>query len=170
MEPNVQQPSGTTGGQPVASDPQEREPRRRAVAAAYVQLASPFLFVGMLFLGLAVDIPIAGDPHGYGQIFAFFASFLLLIPGTVLPSIAIALLRRSRRSGAVWLIVAAGLSCLMFLGLVSGAPGGIGELDWSRLLTIAVGVVWLVVSIWCLLAGTTAYSRLSPGRPHPVIG
>jgi len=161
MEPSPHDGAGAGGWQQQPAHPQEREARRRAVAAAYLQLVSPFLFAGMLFLGLAVEIPTSDDMHGYTQIFGFFGSILLLIPGIAFASVALRLLRGSRRSGAVWLIVASALSCLEFLGLASGAPGGIGELEWSRVLTIAVGVIWLAVSGWCVWAGTTAYGRLS---------
>ena len=162
MDPNAQQAYGTTGAWQPAQPPmhpQERQARRRAVAAGFVQLASPFLFIGVLFLGLSVDIPVGGDPHGYAQIFGFFASFLLLIPGLALPGIALPLLRQSRRSGAVLLIIAAAMWALFFAILASGYPGGITELEWSRILTIAVGVLWCVVSVLCLVAGAAAYSR-----------
>lgn len=166
MDPSSQPTYGMTGDwQPAAAPqhPEERKARRRAVAAAMIQLASPFLFVGMLFLGLTADIPVGGDPHGYVQIFGFFASFLLFLPGIALPAIAIGLLRNSRRSGAVWLIVAAVLWCLFFVILATGFPGGITELEWSRILTIAVGVLWAAVSGWCTWAGVAAFSRLPGG-------
>jgi hypothetical protein len=92
----------------------------------------------MLFLGLSVDIPVGGDPHGYAQIFGFFASFLLL------------------------LIIAAAMWCLIFAILATGYPDGITE-EWSRIVTIAVGVIWTVVSGWCLGAGVVASSRFGRG-------
>lgn len=164
MEPSSHEAEGITSWQqPMPAHPQEREARRRAVAAGFVQLASPFVFCGMVLLGLVVEIPVTGDPHGYAQIFGFFFAVLMLIPGVALASIAIRLLRNSRRSGAVWLIVAASVSGLLFLGLASGLPGGIGELDWSRMLTIAVGVVGVAASGWCIWAAATALSRFPPG-------
>lgn len=159
MEPTS--PYGMAGGIQRAGErhPQERETRRRAVAAAMLQLISPFLFVGMLFLGLTTEIPTHGDPHGYVQIFGFFASFLLLIPGIGLPAIAIPLLRKARPSGAVVLIVAAAMWLLLFATLASGYPGGITELAWNRVLTILVGLIWAGLCGWCIWAGATAFSR-----------
>lgn len=142
-----------------ALDEQEQQARRLAVAAAITQLASAFLFIGVLYFGLEYDIPVGGDPHGYAQVFGFFLSFLLLIPGLALPGIAIPLLRRSRRSGAVLLIIAAAMWALLFAILVSGYPGGITEMDWVRVVTIVVSALWLAVCAWSVWAGAAAYSR-----------
>ena len=132
------------------------------MAAGFLQLASPFVFAGTLLLGLATEIPVSGDPHGYVQIFGFVLSLVLLIPGVVLPGIAIPLLRRSRRGGAILLVVTAGLWLLLFLGLASGMPGGIAELEWSRVVTIAVGMLGAAAASWSVWAGVTAYSRFLP--------
>jgi hypothetical protein len=144
-------PSPHPGNEPLA--------HRRAVAAAIAQLVSPFLFIGVLFLGLHFDIPSGGDPHGYAQIFGFFASFVLLVPGLLLPGIGLPLLRRSRRSGAVLLIVAATMWALLFAFLVSGYPGGITEMDWVRIVTMVVSTIWAAVCVWSIWSGAAAYSR-----------
>lgn len=145
-----------------AFGPPAREERRRSIVAAFVQLASPFVFVGLLYLGLAADIPVSGDPHGYAQIFGFFFSFLLMIPGLALPGIAVPLLRKARRSGAVLLIIASLMWTLLFVILASGFPGGIPEVDWSRGVTIGVSVLWALLSGACAWAGFRAFSRFPP--------
>lgn len=162
MDPNVQPGYGTTGAwQPLdrGLGEQTQQARRRAVAAGIAQLVSPFLYIGVLYFGLEYDIPVGGDPHGYAQVFGFFASFLLLIPGIALPGIAIPLLRRFRRSGAVLLIIAAVMWALFFAILASGFPGGITEMDWVRIVTIVVSALWLAVCGLSAWAGAAAYSR-----------
>lgn len=151
MNPNAQPGNGL--------DEQERQGRRWAIAAAITQLASAFLFIGVQYFGLEYDIPVGGDPHGYAQVFGFFLSFLLLIPGIALPGIAIPLLRRSRPSGAVLLIIAATMWALLFAILVSGYPGGITEMNWVRVVTIVVSAFWLIVCAWSVWVGAAAYSR-----------
>ncbi|WP_420114948.1 hypothetical protein [Pseudactinotalea sp.] len=144
--------------------PPAREDRRRSVTAAFVQLASPFVFVGVLFFGLVVEIPVPvnRDPHGYGQIFGFLFSFLLMIPGIALPGIAIPLLRKARRGGAVLLIVASLMWVLLFLVLATGFPGGIAEIEWSRIVTMVVSVLWAFLCCVCAWVGFRAFGRFPP--------
>lgn len=154
---------GSTGAwhTPQPAHPQEREARRQAVAAAWVQHASPFVFAGTVFAGLVWEVP-TGDPHGYTLIFGFFGAMLLLLPALGLAVAAVALLRRSRRSGAVLLITTAALAAVESLGLATGFPGGIAEVTPIRVVTIAVGVFWCAVSVLCVVVGVRALTRLPP--------
>jgi hypothetical protein len=154
---------------PPGLHPQEREARRRAVAAGLVQLASPFVFAGTVFAGLVVEIPTA-DPHGYGQIFGFFGAMLLMLPALILTATAVTMLRNARRAGAVLLLIGSAVAAVQSLGLATGIPGGITELTTARWLTIVVGVIWLAVSVLCAVVAAWARPRLrrrTDGAPLP---
>lgn len=149
--------SGAWQGPVPGTGPAEQAAWGRARTAATVQLFSPFVYSGVLLAGLVWEIPIAGgDPHGYTQIFGFFASLVLLVVMVIITAVALALVNKRRRSGVVLTIVVAAVAALQSLGLATGYPGGIGELAPVRILTILVGVIWLGVSVWCAMVAARA--------------
>ncbi len=160
--------TGTDGATPDLPTPTPEHPerwqaQRHAVAAAGAQLASGFVLCALALGGLVWELGSPdSDPHGYAQIFGVILTFILLLPALGLATTALALLRNGRRSGVVWLVIAAVLSILEMVVTVASFAGG--PLDPGRVVVVGGAVIWLAVSVLCVLAGARAWSRLPRTR------